>query len=115
MPDPFDMRRDALLKMPAITETRPSVHRVADVLGNTRTFITQTVRQAEVGDWIFLECFGRGVQARLVLPPKVSDTIARQRDALGTVVRRKQGRRIAADLKAQGKQPAFLKKAAPEK
>lgn len=110
LPDAFDLRREALLKTPAITETRPSIHRVTDILGHTRTFIVQTVRQAEVGDHIFLECFGRGVQARLVLPPKVADTIARQRDALGTAVRRKQGQRVAADLKAQGKQPAFMKK-----
>jgi hypothetical protein len=115
MPDAFDLRRDALLKQPAITETRPSVHRVSEpVLGTTRTFIVQTVRQPEVGDTIFLECFGRGMQARLVLPPKVAETIARQRDALGTAVRRRQGQRIAADLKARGERPAFLtKKGAP--
>jgi hypothetical protein len=113
LPDAFDLRRDSLLKQPAITETRASVHRVTEtVLGITRTFIVQTIRQAEVGDTIFLECFGRGIQARLILPPKVADTIARQRDALGTAVRRKQGQRVAAELKAQGKQPGFLRKAA---
>lgn len=110
MPDAFDRRRAVLLQQPAVTETRPSIHRVdEDLLGTTRTFIVQTVRQAELGDTIFLECFGRGMQARLVLPPKVAEAIARQRDALSTAVRRKQGQRVAAELKAQGKAPAFLR------
>jgi hypothetical protein len=110
LPDHFDRKRAELHGLPDISETRPSITRVTDVLGITQTFIVQTLRQAEVGDTVFLECFGRGTQVRLVLPPRVTAALARQRDALGTVVRRKQGRRVAAERAARGEAPAFLKK-----
>jgi len=47
---------------------------------------------------------------RLVIPPKVADAIARQREALTTKVRRKVGREIAAARKERGELPGFMKR-----
>jgi len=44
-----------------------------------------------------------------MIPPPVVDAIVRQRDALTSKVRRKNGRASAAARKAAGIEPAFLK------
>lgn len=113
LPDHFDRKRAELHGLPDVAETRPSIHRATEpVLGTTQTFIVQTVRQADRGDTIFLECYGaQGRPARLVLPPRVADAIARQRDALGTTVRSRTGKRLAQERKARGEVPGFLRAA----
>lgn len=77
--------------------------------GGSETWIVNTVRQKEVGDFIFLEYVAEGRATRLVLPPKVAATIARQRDSLGTMNRRKTGKAVMAERMAAGEQPGFLK------
>jgi hypothetical protein len=60
-------------------------------------------------DTIFLEVVGQEGTVRLAIPPEVADTIARQRDALAAKTRSKAARKLAADRKARGETPAFLR------
>lgn len=71
-------------------------------------FIVQTYRQRERGDTIFLEVVGVGGAVRLVIPPAVSNTIARQRDALTARSRSQTAKAVAADRKARGIEPGFM-------
>ena len=115
MPDAYDRALAALHDLPDVTRTKPTTQRVVPPLGvgGTQVFIVQTYRQAERGDTIFLEVAGSTGAIRIVIPPAVSNTIARQRDALTGKVRSKAARAVAADRKAQGIQPAFLRKVKP--
>jgi hypothetical protein len=110
MPDEFDRTLGALEGLPDTAKTRPSTIRTMPFMGvgGSTLHIVQTVRQKltrvnkkgeEVPysqDIIFLEQHGAAGNFRLVLPPEVADVIARQRDALGTISRKRTGREIAA-------------------
>ena len=61
----------------------------------SETFIIQTVRHGS-GDIVFIEHVAGGTATRLVLPPNVTEVIARQRDAVAYLTKRKQGQRLAA-------------------
>lgn len=106
----FDRLLAGLTGLPDVTEAGPSTVRSVDFIGTNQTFIVTTYRQSERGDTIFLEAVGSDGHFRLVIPPKVADAIARQRDALTTKVRRKLGRRSAQARKDRGEQPAFIRK-----
>ena len=114
-PDAYDRQLANLHDLPDVTRTKPATVRVVPPLGvgGTQVFVVQTYRQAERGDTIFLEVVGnvQGVATavRIVIPPKVANTIARQRDALTAKSRSKAASAVAADRKAAGIQPAFLK------
>lgn len=110
MPDEFDRLLGALHDLPDVVEVVNTTHTVEPLVGNAKTFIVRTIRQTGIGDTIFLHVVGKDLNVRLTLPAKVSDLIARQRDVLTTKGKRKQGRRIAAERKAAGIQPAFLVK-----
>jgi hypothetical protein len=107
--DKYDRMAGALANLPDATQTKPAtVKTIVPLTGESQTFIIYTVRQREVGDTIFLE-YGDGDRyVRLYLPPAVADTIARQRDALTTKVRKRVARDQAAARKARGEVPAFL-------
>jgi hypothetical protein len=63
--------------------TKPSTVKVVQPLtGRAETFIVQTVRHEDTGDFIFVECADENGLVRLVLPPKVSNAIAAQRESL---------------------------------
>lgn len=63
--------------------TKPStVKNVQTITGKTETFVIQTIRHAENGDYIFLECMDETGVVRLALPPKVANLIASQRESL---------------------------------
>ena len=112
----YDKMISALEGLPDVTKTQPTTLRVVTpLIGASQTFIVQTVRQREVGDHVFLEIVSGEGAIRVVLPPKVSDAIARQRDALVTKVRRKHGKRIAAERAARGEQPGFMRGKARKK
>lgn len=115
VPDLFDRMLAGLIGRPDVVSTKPSTRQAVPPLGigGVSTYIVRTFRVQEDGvasqDMIFLECYdGRG-QVRLCLPPAVADIIARQREALTGKTRTKAARRVAADRKARGEQPAFLK------
>lgn len=63
--------------------SKPStVKNVQTITGKSETYVIQTIRHEENGDYIFIECMDETGVTRLALPPKVSNLIASQRDAL---------------------------------
>src|ERR1041385_8238530 len=107
--DTYDRQIGALKGLPDVIEVKPSTVRVAIPLpGLSQTFIVQTIRQRDVGDHVFLETVSRDGAIRIVLPPQVADTIARQRDALTAKSRSKAAKALAQGRKERGELPAFL-------
>lgn len=108
--DKFDRLMGALIGLPDVTHSKPTTCSVVSpLIGEAQTFIIQTYRQREVGDTIFVQYIDAEKSVRIAIPPEVADTIARQRDALTTKIRKKIGRDSAAARKARGEKPAFLK------
>lgn len=109
-PDTFDRLMGALDGLPDVVHVKPSTVRVVTpIVGNAETYIVQSFRQREQGDVIFVEHVGRRGTTRLVLPAKVADVIARQREALTSKARKKVARRVAEERMAAGFEP-FKKK-----
>lgn len=98
--------------MPDVLHTKPTTLRVVTpIVGDAETFIVQTWKQKEQGDTVFLEHVSGQGTTRIVIPPAVVDTIVRQRDSLIARARSKASREAAAERKAQGIKPAFLRRA----
>ena len=101
----FDSQRRKLVDVALFT--KPSTVKVIhDVTGETATFIVETARQADLGDYVFLEQFDKDGQVRIVLPPKVCEAIARQSGALSSKRRSIAGRKAMAERIAAGHDPA---------
>jgi len=111
LPDNFDRTLGQLVGLPDVVHTRESTHRHTPPLGvgGSQLFVVQTYRQRDIGDTIFLEHVSEAGTVRLVIPPKVAELIARQRDQLTTRVRSKTAKAAAQDRKRRGIQPGFLK------
>lgn len=110
MPDAFDRLLGSLHGLPDVTQTKVSTIRtVTPLLGTSEIYIVQSFRQAERGDTIFLERVSKDGSVRIALPPSVSNAIARQRDSLTGKSRRKSAKAVAADRKARGIVPGFMK------
>lgn len=108
--DKFDRLMGALVNLPDVTHTKPStVAVVSPLIGEAQTFIIQTYRQREVGDTIFLQYVDAEKSVRIAIPPEAAEAIARQRDALTVKVRRLAGKRQAAERKARGEVPGFMR------
>lgn len=104
--DLFDRTRGGMEMRNDTTKTRVSTVRHVDPLvGNVSTYLIETVRAQDSGDFCFVEVATKDGNVRVVLPPKVTATIARQRDSLTTSVRRRMGREQAAERKAAGIEP----------
>jgi hypothetical protein len=75
--------------------TKPStIKSVTTLTGRTETFVIQSCRHEDVGDYIFVECMDESGVTRLALPPKVANAIAAQRESL-TKRRRSIASRVA--------------------
>lgn len=110
MPDQFDRLMGQLDGLPDVTNTKPSTIRtMTPLLGTSQLFIVQTYRQRDIGDTVFLECVDKDGTTRIALPPQVADAISRQRDSLTGKVRSKIAKAVAADRKARGLAPGFMK------
>lgn len=108
----YDRAVGSLEGVPGTFKTRPSLHRLTEAItGISQTFVVTTVRHIEQGDRIFLEIIQSADQPpiRVVLPPKVANTIARQREALS-----KRARRAAFRARAPGGMPAGFAKMTPK-
>mgnify|MGYP003650413471 FL=1 len=113
--DMFDRTRGGMEMRNDVTRTRVSTVRHVDPLvGNVATFLVESIRTEE-GDYAFVEVATKDGNVRVVLPPKVTNALARHRDSLTTKVRRRIGREQAAERKAQGIEPfggkPFIRKA----
>jgi hypothetical protein len=117
MPDAYDRMLGALHGLPDVTKTKPSTIRTVPPLaiGGTQVWITQTYRQREHGDTLFLEMVSQAGSVRLAIPPAVTNLIARQRDALTSKVRSQAAKARADEQKAQGITPGFLRPAKTRK
>lgn len=111
----FDRLLGTLPHNPDSTSTRPTTIQTAGLLGAeaTITCIVRTVRirdeRGDSGDWIFLQHLHGDDYTPIAIPPAVADCIARQRDSLGTMNRRKAGRTRAEADKAAGRVPGFMR------
>jgi len=110
--DPYDVSFGQLKGLPDVVQARPStVQSVQFLTGTTVTYIVQTLRQAAEGDTVYLQLISREGGTRLVLPPAVTNVIARQRDAITTRTRSEAGKRVAAERKAAGHVQTFSEEA----
>lgn len=109
----FDRLMGSLTDLNETVRSAETVTRDTPLFGvgeGTTTYITQTIRQKDVGDFIFVEVVSEEGTVRLVLPPKVSAVIARQRDTLTDKSRSRAARAVAEDRKARGEVPGFMKR-----
>jgi hypothetical protein len=79
-----------------------TVKTVQAVTGKSESFIVQTLRHEELGDFIFIEHLDENGVVRLALPPKVANLIASQRDALTARRRSISSRRVMRERMASG-------------
>lgn len=122
----FDYEHGQLHGLPGVTSTKQSTVQATNGLTETATWIVQTFRKRDVAaeaagervaakDTIFVQFIGKGNRAlRLVIPPPVADLIARQRDQLSTINRRKGAKQAVATRLERGQKlgnPEALKKA----
>jgi hypothetical protein len=91
--------------------TRAStVKHVETLTGRAETFIVETARHDELGDTVFVEMMDENGVVRLALPPKVSNLIVSQRDALTARRRRSAGKAQAKARKDRGEIPGFMRR-----
>jgi hypothetical protein len=119
----FDYELGQLHGLPGVTFTKQATVQATNGLTESSTWIVQTYRRRSVPDivedaerpmpardTIFVQFIGKGGRSlRLVIPPAVSELIARQREALVTKNRISGARRAATTRKERGIEPAFLK------
>ena len=110
--DEFDLAIETLKDLPDTVHVDNTMH-LAEVLTGRKatTYIVRRFRRSLEGDTLFLQVVSGDKAVRLVLPPKVMALLKRQDGKLTEMLQRKNGRRQAADRKAHGIAPAFLKKA----
>lgn len=111
-PDKFDRMHGSLTGRADVTRVRPSTTAVHTALiGATQTYIVETMRSHDEGggDTVFIQYVDDLGAVRLYLPPAVANVIARQRDALTTMTRKRIGREAARARKARGELPGFMK------
>ena len=90
--------------------TKPStVRNIQDITGKAETFVVETCRHDEFGDFIFVECVDDTGVKRLCLPPKVANVIASQRDALTAKRRSRAMKAVAKERMDRGELPGFMK------
>jgi hypothetical protein len=90
--------------------TRPSTIKTVQVLtGKSETFVVETARYEDAGDYIFIEALDESGLTRLCLPPKVAIVIASQRDSLTARRRSKAAQRVARERKDRGELPGFMR------
>lgn len=92
--------------------TKPStIQNIESITGRTETFIIETKRHEELGDFIFVQCIDENsVPVRLALPPKVANAIASQRDSLTARRRSIASKAVAKQRMERGELPGFMRK-----
>jgi hypothetical protein len=109
----YDRLRAMVRDINGAISTKPStIQHVQSLTGRAETFVVTTARAEEQGgDFVFIECIDENQHVvRLALPPKVANAIASQRDALSKRRRSAAGKRQAAERKARGEVPGFMRK-----
>lgn len=103
----FDRLLSRLIGLPNGAHTQPSVIQAVNFYGKSTAYMVQTVKTDE-GTTIFLTQVRDDNSAdRFILPPAVLKLIDRQRDSVSTQIRRRNGKRIAAEREAAGTSVGF--------
>lgn len=90
--------------------TKPStIRNVQAITGRAETFVVETARHEELGDYVFVECVDETGVIRLCLPPKVANAIAAQRESLTSRRRSIASKAVAKARKDRGELPGFMK------
>jgi hypothetical protein len=92
--------------------TKPSTIKNVEMTGRAETFVVETMRHSEYGDYIFIECMDENGVIRLALPPRVANAIASQRDSLTARRRSIASKAVAKQRMEQGEVPFMKKKKA---
>ncbi len=104
--DPFDSLLSRLIGLPGGAHVQPSVIQAVDFYGNTTSYMVQTVKTDE-GPTIFVTQVNASGSVRYILPPKVLQMMDRQRETTITIVRRRHGKRLAAERQHDGSFTGF--------
>jgi hypothetical protein len=90
--------------MDVCLKTKPSTVQVVQAItGKSETFIVQTFRHPELGDYIAIQTIDENGVVRIILPPKVCRLIGSQNASLTTTGRSIRGRRVMAERMADPK------------
>lgn len=108
--DPFDKLLSSMIGLPNGAHTQPTVVQAIDFYGHTTSFMIQSVRTEEQGVTAFVTQVDAQGSTRSILPQTVLAVIDRQRAAITTKLRRRNGRRIAEERAAAGIEPGFKKR-----
>jgi hypothetical protein len=92
---------------PVPTEAGQSIQTIT---GKAETFVVETARHEELGDYVFVECVDEAGVIRLCLPPRVANAIASQRDSLTSRRRSIASKAVAKMRMERGEIPGFMKK-----
>jgi hypothetical protein len=85
---------------------KPStIRNVETITGRAETFMVETGRHSELGDFVFIELTDEFGVIRICLPPKVANVVASQRDALSARRRSLSAKRIMDERLANGFDP----------
>lgn len=76
--------------------------------GEAETFVVQTIRN-EDGDHVIVKFIDKQGVVRLVLPPRVANTISRHRDTLTSRSRSITSKATARERMARGELPGFMR------
>lgn len=102
--DPFDRLLSTMIGLPNGAHTKPAVIQDIDFYGHATSYIVQTVRTDETITAFVTQVNADG-SVRTILPLSVIAAIDRQRKAITTKLRRRNGRRIAEERMAAGIDP----------
>ena len=105
----YDRAYGAVKSSNALTTKQSTVQYLDPFSGRAETFIVETAR-TDNGDVTFVQCLDGDGVIRLVLPPKVTNIIASQRDSLTTRRRSIVGKAVAKTRMEQGWKPNFQKR-----
>jgi len=108
--DEFSEAVRRFTRNPGAVRRESTIH-LDDAYGNLATWVLTTFRE-NGRETVLVQRLGLAEPVRLVMPPEVTTALARHRDGAITANRRRVARTSAANRKAQGIQPAFLKKGA---
>jgi hypothetical protein len=106
----YDRIRGALEGV-ALFCKQSTIRTITQLTGKSETFVVETGRHAEQGDYIFVECVDEEQKVtRLCLPPKVANAIASQRESLSAKRRSIAAKHNMKERMANGFVPNFTKK-----
>lgn len=104
--DKYDRTLSRLIGLPNGAHTQPAVTQDVDYYGNVAIYTVQTVKWDE-GHSVFITKMDAEKPERYVLPPKVIALMSRQADSVTAMIRRRHGRRLAEQRKADGVATVF--------